>query len=733
MSRATLEPEASAKPRTEQPRAARADVARGPLWRAGAAGVVVGLLSQVAALPSSLRLVLLLAFVCLAPGSAILIWWRGLSPAAQGGLAPTLGLSVVVLTTSVSAFNRWWHPALLVWVVLAATVTSLAVAVAVRRSSGPAAAARPEAVGAHAATEPDVEPGAGGVEAEDAAGIWSWRVARPSLIVVGLALVAWLICLPTVGHAPASAYGLLVAASPALVVALLLVIVAALLALRHRSATGLFAAAVASVAVLRFTVSLATAVPLYPWTYKHIAIVDYIDRYHFVVRGTDIYHNWPGLFALTAWADELTGVSPMAIAHWFTPVYHLAVLPLVYAAARAWRRTPLVSAATVFVFEVCSFISQDYYSPQAMGYLLALGVIVGLGESAYRRAASIPVLVVFAAVLITHQLTPFWLVLVAGGLMTLRRLKPWWLPMAFAAMALGYVYFNYAVVKRYGVVTSTDPLQNIRLTARAVPEFGFRVAFYGTIACYLIAFGTTAAVLTLRLAGHRFARLRRYRHEWRAPAVLALSPLLLLLVQGYGGEAIFRVFLYAVPGLAPVLATVFLRAARIRMRVAVPVAALMVLLSVGAAQSYLGVYSAYRIERSQVLMWDTFNRVAPISGYVYSLGPGYPGNWQWQYATRAGNSPGYGGSIFDSNVRVASDFGSDAKYEAFMSLFLSNLSQTDASVYLTVSSGGQHFGQINGVLRPQSNQNLERHMRTDPRWQLVQDFGSTALFQLVAR
>lgn len=744
MSRAILEPDALPPP--DAPGTGRLEVMRRPLWRAGVLGVLAGLLSQVDALPSSARLVLLLAFVCLAPGAAVLVWWRGLSPAAQGGLTPTLGLSVLVLANTVSAFNRWWNPEALVWIVVVATVASSAAAVLVGRS-----AARPvatpadlvEAAGAHAAADPfapDVVDTASAAvdDALSSPQTWSWRVARPSLIVLGLALVAWLVCLPTVGQAPASAWGLLVAASPALVVSLVLVIAAGLLALRHRSGVGLLAAAVVMVAVQRLTLSLATEVPIYPWTYKHIAIVDYIDRYHYVVRGTDIYHNWPGLFALTSWADELTGVSPMAIAHWFTPVFHLALLPLVYAAARAWRRTPLVSAATVFVFQAGSFISQDYFSPQALGYLLAFGVVIGLGESAYRRSASIPALVVFAGVVVTHQLTPYWLLLVVTGLVVFRRVRSWWLPVACAAIALGYLYLNYAIVTRYGAVTSTNPLQNIRLTQRAVPLFGFRVAFYTAIVCYLIAFGTTAVVLLHRLSAGRFGRSRGTRRrptprrEWRAPAVLAFAPILLLAVQGYGGEAIFRVFLYALPGLAPVLATVLLVAFRARLRAALPMVVLAVVLCLAAAQSYLGVYSAYRIDRSQVAMWDTINREAPIGSYLYVLGPGFPGNWQWQYAQRNQRGGGSGSAIFSSDVRVDSDFDTDVQYDDFMKLLLANLRTSTKPIFMVTSTGAQTYGEINGVLEPGSNQNLRRHMLADPRWQLVQDLGSTTLFQLTA-
>lgn len=108
----------------------------------------------------------------------------------------------------------------------------------------------------------------------------------------------------------------------------------------------------------------------------------------------------------------------------------------------------------------------------------------------------------------------------------------------------------------------------------------------------LAVWGATAIVL--------FIRWRRKQSVW-ALGALALSPILILGGQGYGGEAVFRVFLYSLPGCAFVLAHVLLGALRptTAVRFAGALAAL-VLITAASAQAYFGSWATNLLSKSQV-------------------------------------------------------------------------------------------------------------------------------------
>ena len=65
------------------------------------------------------------------------------------------------------------------------------------------------------------------------------------------------------------------------------------------------------------TAPLLFAEPRYAWTYKHIGVVQYINLHGALDASIDIYHNWPGFFALAAWFGRIAGINtPLAYAAW---------------------------------------------------------------------------------------------------------------------------------------------------------------------------------------------------------------------------------------------------------------------------------------------------------------------------------------------------------------------------------------------------------------------------------
>ena len=116
----------------------------------------------------------------------------------------------------------------------------------------------------------------------------------------------------------------------------------------------------------------------YSWAYKHVGIVDYILRTGTVdptIGVGEIYHNWPGFFAASALLTSLAG-SPDAlrIATWAPVVFNLMNLVVLRYVYRGLTRNKRLIWLALFFFFIINWVGQDYFSPQAMAYVLYLGL-----------------------------------------------------------------------------------------------------------------------------------------------------------------------------------------------------------------------------------------------------------------------------------------------------------------------------------------------------------------------
>lgn len=114
----------------------------------------------------------------------------------------------------------------------------------------------------------------------------------------------------------------------------------------------------------------------YSWLYKTIGVVQYINHYGHLNRHIDIYQNWPGFFALAAWFGKVAGVStPLDYAKWAQVVFELAALPLLYLAYAALSLSVWQRWMALLLYAASNWIGQDYYSPQAVGTVISLGIM----------------------------------------------------------------------------------------------------------------------------------------------------------------------------------------------------------------------------------------------------------------------------------------------------------------------------------------------------------------------
>lgn len=100
------------------------------------AGSLAGLLSLMPNGIPGARALLMVAFVLIAPGSATLLWVP-LPRATTAALVPVLGLTWVALASTGALFAHFWHPLVVLLVLVAASLGSAALSVrGSRRAAG---------------------------------------------------------------------------------------------------------------------------------------------------------------------------------------------------------------------------------------------------------------------------------------------------------------------------------------------------------------------------------------------------------------------------------------------------------------------------------------------------------------------------------------------------------------------------------------------------------------------
>ncbi|MDV5146437.1 glycosyltransferase [Streptomyces sp. SBC-4] len=404
----------------------------------------------------------------------------------------------------------------------------------------------------------------------DVVRVWAARVVLP----VSVAL--WLLSLRSVPLDKMRDLGLLQVLPPLFWVATALLTLGFLLALsdRRTHSAWLTGYVLTLIALLHATPTLLYPTLRYSWAWKHLAVIDAVNRHGGEVPNADkfsVYNEWPGFFDLHAMFLRTTGLdSAVGYASWTPPVANvllLAPLLLVYRSVTRDRR--LVWGA-VWIFYSCSWVGQDYFAPQSFAFLLFLTVIALLFRQLPSSALPRPdpgrrdgwppgllvvVVVIVAAIVVSHPLTPLMLISAMAMLSFPRRSRRLALPVLIATVVLtaawdATVARSYISVNITAVIESlTEPGENVTSGLAALGD-----AAPGQILLSWVDRGLSAGVAVLALAG-----LLIHRWTWRTGLpLLAAAPLPLLAVNAYGGEMLFRAYLFALPAAAFLVAVLLL-------------------------------------------------------------------------------------------------------------------------------------------------------------------------------
>ena len=520
--------------------------------------------------------------VCLIlPGWAALSRLTTADPAARIVWMLAASTAIHTLVAVVMAWTDFWHPRPAAGLIVAASAAAMV--------KYPSAMAQGSALRARTRD--------GGTPPRGLNGLLPW-------LLLALAVLMWGVGVAITGRGPLDSFGLLTRL-PILWYAAVGVVaglcVWGVAARTMRSALFMSASTAALVVMLYASATLLADAPRYPWTYKHIAVTNFIGATGTVDPSIDIYNRWPGFFSLSAFLGDAMGYrNALDYAAWAETGFALVDAVLVLAIARTISNRARVYWTATLVFTLANWVNQNYYAPQALSYSLYLTMC--LIAFTFLRGTPVPwmsrvenwirdrrsarklkgrhltllaqrweqphpvlqlacvvsLLVLQTVIVVSHQLTPYLAFLALGPLFLLGYLRPRWLGLALLAATLAYLIPNVDYVRgKYGLFSGFNLFAN---TGYKPPETeslaqGAWVFTGQTLANLAVVLTLLTGVLAL--AG--FAR-RLLTGDVRTTLVvswLAFAPALGLLAQSYGGEARFRVYLFSLPWLAIGVAWLF--------------------------------------------------------------------------------------------------------------------------------------------------------------------------------
>ncbi|GGN51838.1 hypothetical protein GCM10012285_42350 [Streptomyces kronopolitis] len=401
--------------------------------------------------------------------------------------------------------------------------------------------------------------------------------SRPDLAVWALGAAALaLFWLPLRGMGDASLdrmSGLgLISVLPALTLAglvLLVVAYGAALWLARPRPVLLTAVLLATVVTLHALPAVLESEPRFPTAWQHLGFLDHLARTGTAVPDLDARWSWPGFFAGAQFLAGACGVTDFTeVLRWWPTVLQLLYLAPLFLLLRAIRASWRATWCAAWLFALCGWVGQDYFSPQGFTYLLYLAFVAILlvwfraprplggrllpGEREVRAAGPGRLVVLlgvlialFAASVAGHQLTPFVMLGVLTALVLVHRSSLPGLPLLLGVLVVAWVgflaepYWSGHLGELFGGLGGVGGNLSSSVTDRIAGDPTHKLVLYTRVAL-------AGGVLALACWG--VLRRRAAGFTERALLVLTFVPFLAFGMQSYGGEMALRVFLFALPG-----------------------------------------------------------------------------------------------------------------------------------------------------------------------------------------
>lgn len=231
----------------------------------------------------------------------------------------------------------------------------------------------------------------------------------------------------------------------------------------------------------------------------------------------------------------------------------------------------------------------------------------------------------------------------------------------------------------------------------------------------------------------------RTKKTFWAPMVMAFGSIGLLAGQSYGGEAIFRVYLYAIPGCVLLIAPMLIAALdatpsraqspvrRIGTRVGVAVAGLGTL---GAAtfglQGYFGLWPLIIENRAQIEDTQALVEDSPAGSTFTMLYPaGFPIRSTAKYVEQAEANELFDAPLNYYGPEYMLEFPTADQLEAFEW----EASQKDTPSYVILTRQSLEAMKYYGFMQDGAADTFERWLRANPAWSVLSQDTDTIVFE----
>ncbi|TVZ07107.1 hypothetical protein EAS64_07275 [Trebonia kvetii] len=322
--------------------------------------------------------------------------------------------------------------------------------------------------------------------------------------------------------------------------------------------------------------------------YLHTAFSNYIANTGTLLQSYDARFSWPSFFAGVAMLDKVAGVnSAEAFIRWWPVAINLLYLPPIYGIAKELLRSTPKAWLAAGLFPLTNWVGQDYFSPQALTYLLYLTFVFILvvpfrahdrpawrrllrrtnkdfgpnrqtqsgrpprPEPGRRRAAGgfyLGALVLLMAAMATgHQLTPIMAIITSVILVIAGRTQVRGMVMVGVLIAVGWVCYGAEPFWSGHISMIVGGVGNVGGNVNAgVAQRVTGSAAHGFILDIRLL--TTAAVWGLAALGALVWRLRSRDRDWAVVVLLFLGAFTTIVGGNYGGEGVLRVYFFSLPG-----------------------------------------------------------------------------------------------------------------------------------------------------------------------------------------
>lgn len=370
--------------------------------------------------------------------------------------------------------------------------------------------------------------------------------------VVGTLL--WLGCALWTRDPSPGYWGMLATLNPLWYVGLVMVLIG--FAIGRRSERSAALASLSFGFATTLTPALVYGAPREQTAAKQMQITQYVLQHHHIHATAGIYQAFSTMFSGVAAFAQLLGIHGMLghMSLWSIATYWPVLLVLMrvgvlrFLMGRLLTTTSRRWCAVMLVLLVDS-LGADYFSPQAVGYVIAIGIVAvamnGLTPRPFgSRTTLLLLLLGGVALAMTHELSPY---MATGALLILACFgqAPFWTCLPVGIPALIWAGVVHKAISQNFNFGSLFSLGNFRPPVTVATPGLHRLGIVGTQSHILLL-----ALLALILLG-AIGFLTNVRHLWAwAYALCPSVGIAFIAINPYGNEGIFRATLFAIPWLA---------------------------------------------------------------------------------------------------------------------------------------------------------------------------------------